>query len=400
MRVFRSPTKQQHRSQKRCRESSTQLAAAECGCHHAKKRTMINAVTPSRSIPPLLVTVLCVLPTACTLHYPAVLSDASIESDRQLSVEAGPEAGLDAAPPDPCASKQCGTWDGKDCGQCTGSTQYCDESGQCVDDCDGIQCGLSPIKHYDCGQCSDPTPYCTALGHCMALPTWMPIRGRSFEMGSTTGQSSEQPVHTVVVPDFEMTRSEITVLQYTACVDDGTCDPPGEGQNCNWEETGYGDHPINCVQWTQAKVYCTWAGGRLPTEAEWEYAARSGGQDVDYPWGNDTATCQYAVMYDGSAIGCGTGRTMPVCSKPQGNTQQGLCDMAGNVWEWTEDDWHPNYEDAPSDGSAWVDRPRASDRVLRGGGYGSGQANSLRAANRFHYSVTETYSAVGVRCVR
>ncbi len=149
------------------------------------------------------------------------------------------------------------------------------------------------------------------------------------------------------------------------------------------EEKGRAHHPVNCVTWRQAKKYCAWAGGRLPSEAEWEYAARSGGQDITYPWGNETATCDYAVMDDGG-IGCGTDSTMAVCSKPAGNTAQGLCEMAGNVWEWVEDYWHYGYDGAPTDGTAWVnDPPRTtSARVERGGTFYD-HADDLRAASRY-----------------
>ena len=217
-------------------------------------------------------------------------------------------------------------------------------------------------------------------------------------MGST-GEPYEQPVHTVTVPDFEMTETEVTVVQYAECVTAGVCSAPNTCTNCNWNDSGYEDHPVNGVDWNQAKDFCTWVGGWLPTEAEWEYAARSGGQDITYPWGDETATCEYAVMDDGGS-GCGTGKTMEVCSKTLGNTNQGLCDMAGNVWEWVEDDWHDNYNDAPIDGSAWVDDPRGASRVGRGGGFGTA-ADYLRAANRSgFYDPSGGSYYVGFRCAR
>ena len=165
---------------------------------------------------------------------------------------------------------------------------------------------------------------------------------------------------------------------------------------CNW---GYEDreaHPINCVDWTQASAYCAWVGGRLPTESEWEYAARDGGKDQIYPWGDASATCEYAVMDDGGD-GCGEGRTWPVCSKPKGNTSHGLCDMSGNVWEWVQDWYHSSYTGAPTDGSAWED-PVGSNRVIRGGSFYG--AAYLRASGRSYASPSAQGGSHGFRCVR
>jgi formylglycine-generating enzyme required for sulfatase activity len=212
------------------------------------------------------------------------------------------------------------------------------------------------------------------------------------------------PEHWVTVPTFEMTETEVTVAQYEVCVNDGgACTAPGTGTNCNWNDSGYEDHPVNCVDWNQARDFCAWAGGRLPTEAEWEYAARSRGpsSSYTYPWGTASATCSYAVMDDNFPHndGCGTGRTWSVCSKPAGNTVQGLCDMAGNVWEWVEDDYHSDYTYAPADGSAWVDSPRASDRVSRSGGFGY-NAVFMRAASRVYNYPSDSNYDLGFRCAR
>ena len=196
---------------------------------------------------------------------------------------------------------------------------------------------------------------------------WVRIEGGSFSMGSNDGDSweREKPVHRVTVPTFEMTKTQVTVDQYKACVEAGACTAPFSGGDCNWGQSDRGEHPINCVDWHQAQAYAGWAGARLPSEAEWEYAARSGGRDWKYPWGDEIATCDRAVMYDGGD-GCGRNSTWPVCSKPRGNTVQGLCDMAGNVDEWVQDWYHSNYEGAPTDGSAW-ENPAGSSRVFRGG---------------------------------
>jgi iron(II)-dependent oxidoreductase len=204
-----------------------------------------------------------------------------------------------------------------------------------------------------------------------------------------------------------MTKTEVTVAQYEECVTAGGCTSPSSGGHCNWNDPGYENHPVNCVEWFEAEDFCMWAGGRLPTEAEWEYAARSGGQDITYPWGDETATCTYAVMgedmqgyYDD---GCGTLRTMIVCSKTLGNTVQGLCDMAGNVYEWVQDWYHSDYNGAPVDGSAWLEDPDPYyDRVIRGGSQEE-PADKLRAADRSYIDPSYNYcdiKTIGFRCAR
>jgi iron(II)-dependent oxidoreductase len=228
---------------------------------------------------------------------------------------------------------------------------------------------------------------------------WVAISGGTFQMGSTEGSSNELPVHGVTVPVFEMLETEVTVAQYAVCVTASACTEPSTSYTqCNWNETGYEDHPVNCVNWQQAVDFCQWVGGRLPSESEWEYAARSGGQDIDYPWGDETASCAYAVMDDEGSDGCGTGRTWAVCSKPAGNTVQGLCDMAGNVWEWVQDFYHPDYTGAPADGSAWED-PDSNYRVTRGGDFQIGDYY-LRAAFR-NLNIPEVMGInLGFRCAR
>ncbi len=214
-------------------------------------------------------------------------------------------------------------------------------------------------------------------------------------MGSDSGYSNELPVHQVSVPAFEMTKTEITVGQYQACVDAGVCSEPDTGMSCNWGVAGRGDYPVNCVNWQQAVDFCEFAGGRLPSEAEWEYAARGGGQDITYPWGDESPSCTYAVMVDGEP-GCGEDRTWAVCSKTAGNTAQGLCDMAGNVLEWVQDWYHSDYNGAPADGSAWED-PSGSARVSRGGSFDYGVAY-LRASYRSYDVPSDRNVDFGFRC--
>ena len=224
---------------------------------------------------------------------------------------------------------------------------------------------------------------------------WVSLPGGTYQMGSNDGQSDEKPVHSVTLSGFKMARTETTVAQYKACVDAQACTEATAGGSCNWGVTGKDDHPINCVDWNQAKTYCTWAGARLCTEAEWEYAARSGGKNQTYAWGDEEATCDYAVM-DDNGDGCGTTSTWAVCSKTAGNSEQGVCDLAGNVWEWVAD-W---YDDYPSDSQTDPTGPASgSSRVLRGGSWAF-YAGSLRAARRSGDYPGDRYDNLGLRCCR
>jgi formylglycine-generating enzyme required for sulfatase activity len=199
---------------------------------------------------------------------------------------------------------------------------------------------------------SADAPARTAAGN--AGIQWVEIPGGTFAMGS--GSEDESPVHRVTIPAFHIAKTLVTNKQYNACVAAGAC---VKAYSYGPEYDG-DDQPLVGVTWDQAKAFSKWAGGRLPTEAEWEYAARSAGKDQKYPWGDEEATCANAALDECEGRG-----TAHVCSKPAGNTEQGLCDMVGKVWEWVEDGYHENYNGAPTDGSAWA--AAGSRHVMRGG---------------------------------
>ncbi|MBN1946042.1 MAG: formylglycine-generating enzyme family protein [Bradymonadales bacterium] len=267
----------------------------------------------------------------------------------------------------------------------TGDQQTGDvsEESTCTPDCSGLECGPDPLCGQECGPC-DWGWICNE-GDCVADTAieWVAIAGGTYQMGDEEDDSSwNEPAHSVTVPTFELARTEVTVAQYRACVEAQACTEPDTSTDCNWGVDGRDRHPINCVTWHQARQYAEWTGGRLPSEAEWEYTARSQGQDIEYPWGDAALTCDHAVVSeDSTGTSCETTGTQPVCSKTIGHSDQGLCDLAGNVWEWTEDDWHGDYTGAPADGSAWVDIPRGTVRVMRGGGWDYPPRNA-RAARR------------------
>lgn len=224
--------------------------------------------------------------------------------------------------------------------------------------------------------------------------TWVFMDGGNFFRGSPDGDPDELPVHEVELSPFWLAQTETTVAQYAVCVDDGACAAPSTNGSCNWGVSGRDDHPVTCVTWFDADAFCEFVGERLPTEAEREFAARSGG-DQTYPWGDEDPTCERAVFDDG-ASGCGEGRTSPVCSKPAGTSEEGVCDLAGNVFEWVNDfygDYEEGYHVDPTGPE------NGSNRVLRGGAWDIG-AQALRASDRGAAGPTGHFGNLGFRCAR
>ncbi len=212
------------------------------------------------------------------------------------------------------------------------------------------------------------------------------------------GDGVEGPQKEIHLDGFWIDKYEVTVDDYARCVSAGACsEPKSVGSYYNWGKSGRGKHPVNGVNWDQAVGYCKWAGKRLPTEAEWEKAAR-GTDGRTYSWGEAEPSCEYAVMYD-DGDGCGRDSTWEVGSKTKGVSPYGAYDMAGNVWEWTAD-WYDGKYYSKSPVRNPMGPKSGSYRVLRGGGW-LGDASGLRAANRDYYSPSDAYdSALGFRCVR
>jgi formylglycine-generating enzyme required for sulfatase activity len=177
---------------------------------------------------------------------------------------------------------------------------------------------------------------------------------------------------------FWIDKTEVTVAEYTKCVDKGKCSLPNTKGLCTWGKAGEGQHPINCVDWNQAKAFCEWAGKRLPNEAEWEKAAR-GTDGRRYPWGNEWEARRANV--DGETDGYK--ETAPVGSFATGASPYGALDMAGNVWEWTAD---------------WYDEGQEY-RAVRGGSWNS-LPQVARASNRDRYEPGHRHVFIGFRCAQ
>jgi len=198
------------------------------------------------------------------------------------------------------------------------------------------------------------------------------VPGNAFYIGNINEQG---PWYQVAVKTFWIMKHEVTVAEYGKCVLSGACTRPVDECDCMWSDIG-NDYPVSCVSWKQAQEFCSWACDfcRLPSESEWEFAARNAGQGIPYPWGIDAPDCERVAK-----SGCGRG-IATVCSKPDGNTEQGACDMLGNLSEWVEDDWHDNYSGIPDNGTAWIDMDNYY-KVIRGASFMDNE-NALRTTYR------------------
>jgi formylglycine-generating enzyme required for sulfatase activity len=287
------------------------------------------------------------------------------------------------------------------CGQ--KALQPCVDAG--VGDCGTLASSLTPTATTTVTQTPTVTPSLTPT----ITPTPLPQKGDtwtrpadqmvmvyvprdSFMMGSSNGINVERPSHRVALDSFWMDKTELTNAMYALCVQAGKCSQPGNLSY--YDNSADSEFPVVYVNWYQAKAYCEWVGARLPTEAEWEYAAR-GTDGRTYPWGNQAPDNTLANFNNNNK------GPVDVDLYPKGVSPFGALNMAGNVWEWVSDwfDWYGWY-----DASSTIENPLGPatgiQKVVRGGSWrlkGYGLRTSYRG---IQFTPTSFDVSIGFRCVR
>ena len=217
----------------------------------------------------------------------------------------------------------------------------------------------------------------------------------------------EFPAHDVKVRSFELDVNEVIVAHYRICVKHGGCEQPVKAELCNYHNEDRLEHPMNCVTQPQAEAYCEWVNKRLPTEVEWEYAAGGGGIKRLFPWGNDLpkkkhlnacgTECTHGAELSSRALrnivdqDDGFPTTAPVGSFEEGDTSDGVKDLAGNVFEWTSSKVCSYPDHTCSSGDM---------RVIRGGAWVNRYLLTFEVTTREQRLRTEPSEGVGFRCAR
>jgi serine/threonine protein kinase len=271
-------------------------------------------------------------------------------------------------------------------------------------------------------QTQSPTPRATNTPIFTPTPTPFPeeftndagatlrlIPEGEFTMGGNDGNADERPVHLVYLEAYYIEKYEVTNSLYEACVDDGVCNPPQEISSRTYSpyygNPQFADYPVIHVDWYQAEAYCEWRGARLPTEAEWEKAAR-GADGYKYPWGNSfqcrNGNFDDLMRLDGYVIPGG-----PNCDGykdiasvglfDDGRSPFDIYDMAGNVWEWVAD-WYDGdyYSNAPYKDPQGP--PSGSGRVIRGGAWDVANTKNLLTTRRISFDPSAKEDYLGFRC--
>jgi eukaryotic-like serine/threonine-protein kinase len=239
------------------------------------------------------------------------------------------------------------------------------------------------------------TPYTGGLSVEITDPKGVTMRlvsAGEFTIGAQSGSIDAQPAHTVTLDPYYMDVFEVTNALYKACVDAGSCKPPqstgSSTRSSYYDNHRYDKYPVVYVDWYQAKDYCEWRGARLPTEAEWEKAAR-GTDGRIYPWG-DSDPSRGLLNYKGDM-----GDTIEVGSYAKGRSLYGIYDMSGNVSEWVNDWYNPAYyQNSPSKNPQGP--ASGISRVLRGGSWND--TFKTLSTNRDSLTPTGSYYTFGFRC--